>query len=434
MKEEQTTQPAAKNLIQRFPFYYGWIILAAGTLGIIMTSPGQTFTVSIFIEYFIEDLGISRSLISTLYSAGSLISGFTMPFWGRKIDVWGSRKVAVVVSVLFGLSCLFMGSVQNAIMLGVGFILVRMLGQGTLAMVSQTVINQWWVRKRGMVTGISGILVSLLGVGAFPNLVFALIDAFDWRRAYWTLGVILLAGMAPLALLFFRRRPEDFGLLPDGLAAPEVDEEAPPGVVEEESWTLQEAMRTRAFWIFIIGSMLFAMLSTGMFFHLVSIFNDRGLPAAVVATVYVPVSLASAAAYLVGGYITDRIPLKFLLAFGLLLQTTSLIMAQTLQGVISALIFGVILGTTTVISRLVGSIVWPTYYGRQHLGSIYGFTMAAGVVGAALGPLPFGLVRDLTGTYQWVLFLSAAVCFVFSGVTLTVRKPVKKNAKASDSA
>lgn len=69
-----------------------------------MTSPGQTYTVSIFIEHMINDLGISRSAISSLYSVGTLIGSFALPFWGRQIDRRGARSMAVLISILFGLA------------------------------------------------------------------------------------------------------------------------------------------------------------------------------------------------------------------------------------------------------------------------------------------------------------------------------------------
>ncbi len=72
-----------------------------GTLGMIMTSPGQTYSVSIFIEHFINDLGISRSLVSTLYTAGTLIGSFALPIVGRQIDRRGARAVMLIVAALF---------------------------------------------------------------------------------------------------------------------------------------------------------------------------------------------------------------------------------------------------------------------------------------------------------------------------------------------
>lgn len=101
-----------------------------------------------------------------------------------------------------------MGFVQNVLMLGFGFILIRMLGQGSLSMVSQMVINQWWMRKRGMISGLFGLVMVLVGMGAFPSLVYALISRFEWRIAYGFLGLALLLLMAPVGLLLFRNRPE----------------------------------------------------------------------------------------------------------------------------------------------------------------------------------------------------------------------------------
>ena len=74
------------RLVDRSPIYYGWIILAAATVGQILTSPGQTSSVSIFIERFIHDLCVSRSLVSSLYTIGTLTASFALPLVGRQID------------------------------------------------------------------------------------------------------------------------------------------------------------------------------------------------------------------------------------------------------------------------------------------------------------------------------------------------------------
>ena len=403
--------------------------MATGTLGIIMTSPGQTYTVSIFIEHFIADLNLSRSLVSTLYSIGTLVGSFSLHFWGRQIDQRGSRTMVTWIALLFGLACIYMGFVQNALMIGLGFILIRMLGQGSLGLVSQTVINQWWVRKRGLIMGISGLLVALLGMGAFPNLVYALISAFQWRAAYRILGLMLLFLMAPLGFFLFRNRPEDYDLNPDGIrASADSDVHVDESIADlEENWSLQEAFQTNAFWILLVGLAAFAMFSTGLFFHLVSLFADRGLDAAVAASVFVPVALAAAVANLASGFITDHIPLRFLLALALLLQAGSLLLIQFLHGTASAFLFGIILGATNGVARTLSSVAWPSFFGRENLGSIYGFATTAGVIGAALGPIPFGFVRDSLGSYRIALFVAAGICVLLGLLSLTVQKPIKEN-------
>ncbi len=61
--------------------------MLVGTLGMIMTSPGQTYAVSIFIKDFIADLGLNRSLASTLYTIGTLIGSFALPLVGRQTPI-----------------------------------------------------------------------------------------------------------------------------------------------------------------------------------------------------------------------------------------------------------------------------------------------------------------------------------------------------------
>ena len=423
--EIKTAAQQSNSRIARFPVYYGWVVMAVGTLGMIMTGPGQTYTVSIFIEHFIEDLGLSRSLVSTLFSAGTLVGGFTLPLWGRQIDRQGPRRMVTLISVIFGLACIYMGFVQNAVMLGFGFILLRMLGRGGLALVSQTVINQWWVRKRGLVIGISGFVVALLGMGAYPNLVYALIQALDWRMAQIILGLSLLIIIAPLGFLLFRNRPEDHQLLPDGVSVLSSAENSATVIadLQEVNWTLKEAMRTRVFWVLIIGLSSFSMLTTGLLFHLVSIFQNRGFDPSAAAAALIPFSIAISK--LGSRVLTDRIQLRYILSVGLLLQAVSLISANILQGTVTALLFGIILGLSNGIEFSLGSVAWASYFGRKNLGSIFGFASAMGVVGAAFGPLPFGIVYDISGTYQPVLIVAAGFCVLLSLLALTVKKPKK---------
>jgi MFS family permease len=96
-----------------------------------------------------------------------------------------------------------MGWVRGALTLGLGFVAVRMLGQGSLSLVSQNVINQWWQQRRGTMMGLSGVVSSLLGLSAFPALINWLISFYGWRLSYGLLGGLLLLVMVPLGFLFF---------------------------------------------------------------------------------------------------------------------------------------------------------------------------------------------------------------------------------------
>ena len=59
----------------KIPFFYGWVILAAGTIGVLMSIPGQTMGVSVFTENLLGELQINRNNLSLAYLFGTLGSG-----------------------------------------------------------------------------------------------------------------------------------------------------------------------------------------------------------------------------------------------------------------------------------------------------------------------------------------------------------------------
>lgn len=400
--------------------------MMVATLGMIMTSPGQTYVVSIFIESFIADLRISRSLVSTLYTIGTLVGSFVLPIVGYQLDRHGARLIMVFITVLFGVACVYMGYVQNAIMLGLGFIALRMLGQGSLGMVCTNIINQWWVRRRGMVMGISGMVGSLISLGGFPNLVNWLLPIHGWRFTYILLGIILVFVTAPLAFIFFRNHPEDYGLQPDGGESTILSARKKrqiPARWTEVHWTLGEAMRTSVFWILMVSLSAISMLSTGLFFHMVSIFTDNGLTPNLAAAVFVPIAVTTAIVNWCSGILVDRVPVRILLAIGLGFQSLSLLMARWLFGTTFALVFGVVLGVSSGLIRILGSVVWAMYFGRHHLGSITGFTTMITITGSALGPMPLGIGRDLLGSYNLALIISAFIPLLLAIVSFFIHDP-----------
>ncbi len=409
------------------PFFYGWVILIAGTLGLVMTSPGQTYAISIFIEYFIGDLGLSRSYVSTLYMIGTVSASFAMPVVGRQIDRHGSRAMIVLITVLFGLACLYMGFVQNALMLCVGFFALRALGQGSLSLVSRIVVNQWWVRRRGFAIGIVGLSYALIGRAGFPVLINALIPLYGWRGTYSILGLLLLLVMLPLGWLLVRNRPEDYGLWPDG-QPPTASREnepttplwskkawgkgaSPQATFVEEHWTLPEVLRLPVFWLISAGFSSISALNTGLTFHIVSIYIDNGLTPTIAASSFVPIAITSGIVQMGSGMLVDRFPARVLLAVSLFLHALLLAIAPYLHSIEMALGFGIIMGTASGLQQTIGNSIWAMYFGRRHLGSITGATTTISVASSAMGPMLFGIARDVWGSYTFVLLTSATLPF-----------------------
>jgi len=153
------------------------------------------------------------------------------------------------------------------------FFLLRQFGQGIMAMVSRNTLAKWFERRRGMVSGISGIFVAFSFSGA-PLFMNIIIEDYGYSGSMILMAIIFGFGMAFIGWLFFRDKPEDCGLLMDGEKITSLDT---TNLFPEPETTLKEALRTYNFWIFCLGLCSAAVIVTGLTFHISSIGALAGL-------------------------------------------------------------------------------------------------------------------------------------------------------------
>lgn len=386
------------RFVRGTPFFYGWIVWVVATLGLIGTVPGQSFTVSLFIDKFITEFDLSRTTVSGLYGAGTFLAALALTWVGGRIDQYGNRATGVVIGVLFALALVFMSFVNGPLMLLVGFIMIRGLGQGSLNLVSSTAVANWFYRRRGLMMSLMFVGFALFQGLYLPQLE-ALLSRYDWR----TVWLILAAGIALVIIpsfgLLMRNRPEDFDLIPDG---GQPDTETADGL-DEDNWTLGEARRTGIFWVFLFGRVLSPAWGTGLIIHQVSIFQTLGYERQVAAQVFGVASVLTAVFALGVGYLLDRSSPGKIMSLQLgglvLAMVMAMGMSQNWMLALYAAGFGLTMGGGAVFD---GS-VWPTMFGRLHQGRIRGFVTTALVTGTSIGPLVFGLSYDLAGSYVPVL-------------------------------
>ena len=417
--------------VVQFPFYYGWVIVVIAALSQFFSGPGQTYANAIFIDYYIAEFGWSRSTVSGLYSAATLGAGFLLFFVGRMIDTAGFRKMTVIISAGLAAACLFNGFVMNAFMLFIGFFFIRLLGQGSMTLISKSLVPQWFIKKRGRALSIAAI-GGLVSSAAFPLVNVWLIENFGWRMSWQLLGLSILLIYIPLAFLFVRHRPEEIGLLPDNgegdLGNEEETEENEkihkPTV--DVSWTVKEAMKTKAFWLLLFCVAIPALTNTGLTFHLLSIFSEQSLSPELAATILSMTALIGFPITFLTGFLLEKIKVRYMLALVFCGEIITIFLLLQVHLMSAAILFGVVWGFKMGMEKITLAIVWPDYFGRMHLGSITGISMAMMVVGSALGPLPFGMAYDFFGGYEEVLW--GIMLFPALGIAAALlAKPPEKN-------
>ena len=124
-------------------FFYGWVIVAIAAVSVFFSGPGQTYSISLFIDEYIKDFDWSRSTVSSIYSAATLLAGLLLFLIGRLIDKYGQRKMVVIISIMLAIACFWNANVTNMFMLFVGFFLIRLFGQGSMTLLPNTLVAQW---------------------------------------------------------------------------------------------------------------------------------------------------------------------------------------------------------------------------------------------------------------------------------------------------
>ncbi|MFC1933435.1 MFS transporter [Chloroflexota bacterium] len=424
----QSISPAGGKtpLVLRTPFFYGWVILAVSSLAIFVSGPGQTYSASIFVDPIIADLGWSRTMVSGLYTAGSLTAGVVMILVGRLLDRLGARIMMVVVCVLFGLAAVWMSSVDHPLKLYAGYAALRTLGQGSLTLIPTTLIALWFVRRRGKAIAI-GTLGGALSVAAFPILIHNLISNMGWRSSWLVLAAVIWGVLLLPVILLVRRSPESVGLLPDGRSPASETQANKEGAdaFDEIHWTLGEALRTKTFWLLIVAGLAQPLIGTALTFHQISLLAGKGISSVVAASVFGIIAPMQILGNFVAGFLADRFSNRRLLAIGQGFLGISMLWTFLISSTWQAFFYGALMGVSNGFIMTVYTVIWPNYYGRLHLGSIRGVATAAMVAFAALGPLPFGWIFDLTGSYSLAILIFLVLPVTCAVAAFLARPPYK---------
>lgn len=412
----------AREGAARRPVYYGWVNVGVAALAMVGTLPGRTQGLGLITEPLIGDLRIGRVEFAQINLWATLVGALFGLGVGRLVDRWGSRVVLTVVAAALGVAVLVMSGARGVIWLCVLITLTRGLGQSALSVVSITLVGQWFARRLSLAMGVYTAALSVGFMVAFP-LVGAAVLSGGWRAAWAGVGAALVFGLAPLSWLFARRGPEAYGLRLDG-AAPTVEPptaetapvvEAAPRETETAhvlSFTLPEALRTPAFWVFALSSSVYGLIASGISLFNESILAERGFDASVYHRTLVITALTALIGNFLGGWLAGRWSLGRLMGAAMLLLTCALLALPLVHTGAHVAVWAVAMGLVGGAVMVVFFTFWGRAFGREHLGKIQGAAQALTVLASAVGPLLLAECVVLTGSYAAMFYALAVVVAV----------------------
>ena len=415
-------ETGTRNRTGRHP---AWTVAAVAFVALIGAA-GFRAAPGVLILPIEAEFGTSRAVLSIAVGVNLVLFGLTAPFAAALIDRFGIRQVTAIALVLVaagaGLSVFITAGWQLVFTWG----LLIGLGTGSMALVfAATVANRWFVRRRGLITGV------LTAGSATGQLIFLPVIAWTAERSSWRVASLIIAAAAlavvPLVIRYLRDRPADLNVTPYG--APD-DYTAPAPVdaghaARRAMRALKDAARTRTFWALAIGFAICGATTNGLIgTHFVPAAHDHGLSETTAAGLLAVVGIFDIAGTIASGWLTDRFNPRLLLAIYYTMRGVGLLMLPGLLSDtvhVSMIAFVVVYGLDWVATVPPTVALCREAFGEQ--GTIvFGWVFAAHQLGAAVMSVVAGVVRDSSGDYNLAWLSAAGMCAVAAVLSFGVRR------------
>jgi len=403
-------------IVPRLPFFYGWIVLACICLAGFARQGPAVATLSVFVVPMTDAFGWSRTEMAGAVSLGGVLAAFVSPLIGPVLDQRGARLILCLAVLGIGLSTMALSLIQSLLAFYLLFVFARMIWAGPYDLGLYGALNNWFVARRARATSIA-TLAQMSGLVALPIIAQLAMQDGGWRLGWVAIGATVLSiGFLPV-WLFLVRRPEDVGLVPDRISA------GGGSPIVEPRFTRAAAMRTQAFWLLSLYTVLVFPVQAGVSLHQAPHLIENGLSPIAAATVISFFSAMSAVASFGVGFLPRRWPLRYMMSLAAALLGTGTLgligVGSTETSYLFAGLFG--LGIGGVMTLL--PMAWADYFGRESYGAIRGVALSLQVVAQAAGPLVSGMLRDMSGTYTDSLILFGVLAAMAAAIALLARHP-----------
>ena len=392
--------------------FYGWRLVLIGILIILVGREiGEAIGRTAYAARLHDHVGIEPPWNVAAIAGGVIIWIGSMWAAGRGVDRLGPRRMVQIGLPLAGLPILFAalpvpGSVQFALPATAAIALIG----AYLPTVS--VLNHWFRDRLALALSLTLFGVAV-GRVVFDWLLSVLLLVVDWQTVTVVTGAVIVVVAFPLALLI-RNRPEEWGERPDGMSP------APAGSIPDYSW--REAVRSRQFWVLTAGGACVGSAATIGSVYAWQVASQGSATFEDIDKLGSFETLTSMAGILIGGVLSYRFPVRFVLAGAGIVQTVGV--ALLLAGYGPALLeTGVLLGLAAGMAPALEIAAVGIYFGRRSFGMIVVTALFVGSIVPSAALPGAGYLRDLTGAYIPVAVGAAVISLIGAALYLALGQP-----------
>ena len=425
-EQDNYSEPANSRI------FYGWWMVAI-TSAMAFFASGVFFRgFTVFVPAIKDSLGISQAQTNLVFSIARAEGGLEGPVAGWLIDRFGNKKLLIPALIWTVIGYIVLSQfVDSFLTFTLVYLLIVSLGNSIAFQHALFAgINQWFNRKRALAISLLAAVSSLGGLFLVPSLNFV-IARRSWQDASLLCGIAYLIFLLPLTI-FFRNRPEDMGLLPDGDVRPPVRVISGEGGSQEareiRDYTVKEALRTQAYWLLLVGAGLRQVATLGILVSIIPILETKGVSRQEAANLTGFMFGINFLSRLIVGYLGDRVPKSYLLSASLFLESAGLFFLYFGEwhgaGIVLLLIFVLFQG----LGDGAGIIVWAAmgeYFGRDRFASLRGYITFSHSWALIASPVFAGWVFDNFGNYDLAIIQGGICASIACICFLVIRKPVQ---------
>ena len=364
-------------------FSYDPKLLLYGFLIVFFASYGQTFFISLFNTEIRFYYGLSDGEFGLVYAISTLFSSFILISFAKLIDHIDLRVYSLIVTGGLLLASIGMALQLNSIFyLFIIIFMLRFFGQGAMSHAGETSMARYFGNNRGKALSIA-TLGGMAGVMFLPYIVLNYFDNIEMKQLwlYVSISIVVFIPFIFLALSNQKVRHNKFNenLINDPLNL---------------KLRTRDIIKDKKFYIYLPLSIASPFISTGLMFHQIYIFDQKGWSLEMLGNGYILLGFFSIIGLLIGGPFIDKFHTKKTAITVLGPLFLSVIILLFFDSVFSLIIYMSLYGLNMGISTpFIGSL-WAEIYGVKSLGTVKALLHAGSVFASALSPLVFGYLID----------------------------------------
>ncbi len=407
-------------------FTKGWIMVAITFVTAIVTQGFGLYSFSMFKVPMTEMLDCDATQVAFGFSIYALVVGFSSLVVGDIINKIKVRGCLILAAFFFGGGFIILGVLDSLWMVYLAYVIMG-IGSALGGMIIVSGIpNNWFVKKRGIAIGVTWC-ATLPGSLITTNLVASAAADGDWQKAALTLGVIAFIVLFAAAFLL-KWRPQDIGLLPDGMTAEEAAEIAErAGAAKLVGLDRKKALKSSAFWLLFLGFALIGIGEQGPFQNMPTfLVGVQGYDLAAAGQFMTFLSFAGCCGKLAAGVIVDKSGPKWAYVILNVLAACGLIAILFFgDSPVVLYVAGFFFGAALSSSAVCFSAGTSKYLGPKHFAQLYGLVFLGKPIMDAIG-VP--LVAGISGTaLGWNGAFIMAACFILlSALCMLLNKKNKQ--------